>query len=63
MTFNQIVNHFGSQTAAALALGIKPASVCEWKTNGIPIPRQYQIQVLTGGVLRATEPAAKKRTA
>jgi DNA-binding transcriptional regulator YdaS (Cro superfamily) len=57
MTFNQLVKHYGSQAAAARALGIKPPSVAEWKESGIPLPRQAQYEVLTNGVLQAERPS------
>ena len=54
MTLDQAVEHFGSQTALAKALGIEPPSVSEWKANGkIPSVRQFQIQVVTAGLLQA----------
>ncbi len=58
MTFQELIEHFGTQTATAQALGIHQSSVSEWQQKGIPVPRQYQIQVLTGGKLQA-DPAKK----
>lgn len=56
MTYAQLIKHYGSQAAAARALGIKPPSVAEWKESGIPLPRQAQYELLTGGMLRADRP-------
>lgn len=54
MTPDDLIQHFGGLTAAARALGVKPPSVSGWKSAGrIPSVRQYQIEVLTGGSLRA----------
>ena len=52
MTYDQLINHFGTQVAVAAALGIKQPSVSEWKKE-IPPLRQMQIQLITGGALRA----------
>lgn len=46
------VDHFGSQTALANALGIKQSSVAEWGEYP-PETRQVQIHALTRGKLRA----------
>ena len=52
MTKTQAVRHFGSQAKLAAALGIRQPSVAQWGDRP-PLPRQYQIQVLTHGRLRA----------
>lgn len=54
MELRKVVEHFGSQTALARALGIKQPSVAEWFERGIPIPRQYQIQVITDGAFKVS---------
>lgn len=54
MTFDELISHYKSQTAAALAIGVRPASVCLWQERGsIPLPRQAQYELLTGGVLKS----------
>ena len=58
MTFKELVEHFGSQAAAARALGLKPPSVSEWRRGGVPLPRQAQYEILTGGALKAERLAA-----
>jgi hypothetical protein len=50
----KIIEHFGSQSALARALGIKQPSIAEWRERGIPIPRQYQIQVVTDGLFKVS---------
>lgn len=55
MTYDEVIKHFGSQTKAARAIGVKPPSVCLWRKSGIPFERQCHIQLLTGGALRAEE--------
>jgi len=59
MTTQDLINHFGTQAKAAAALGIKQPSIAGWVANGkIPEGRQYQIQILTGGVLKADQQKA-----
>lgn len=53
MTYKQLVKHFGSQAAAARALGLKPPSVSVWQHKGVPLPRQAQYELLTDGALKA----------
>jgi len=52
-----VLDHFGSQAAMARALGIKQPSVFAWfKSGRIPYPRQCQIEVVTGGKVKAARP-------
>ncbi len=54
--------HFGSKAAIAKALGVALPSVYDWfKTGEIPQGRQYQIELATGGDLRAERPALRKQ--
>ncbi len=53
MTFDDLIEHYGSQIGAAKALGLNRQTVHAWKKYGIPEPRQYQIEVVTSGALRA----------
>lgn len=57
MNYDDLIKFFGSQSGAARALGVKPPSVHAWREGGIPLTRQYQIQVLTGDALKADESA------
>lgn len=64
MTFQELVDHFKSQSNAARAIGIKPASVCLWQGRGIPFDKQCQIELVTGGALKASrEHAPAQRSA
>lgn len=56
MTYVDLIAHYGTQRAAADALGIKAPSVAEWKEKGIPLPRQAQYEILTDGALKAERP-------
>lgn len=53
MDMKQLKEHFGTQAAAAKALGITFRAVSAWNRSGIPMGRQYQIQLVTGGILQA----------
>jgi hypothetical protein len=53
MNMNDLRRHYGNQKKAAAALKTSEQVVSAWNKNGIPIGRQYEIQVLTGGQLRA----------
>lgn len=53
MTHSELLAFFqNSNQKAADALGVSKQAVSAWKDRGIPVPRQYQIEVITGGVLR-----------
>ena len=63
MTYADLIAHYGSQAAAARAIGIKPPSVAEWKDDGIPLPRQAQYELVTDGALKAERPCTEQRAA
>lgn len=52
MTFDEVIDHFGDNTQAAIALDIRPQSVSWWKRRGVPAARQKQIETVTGGRLK-----------
>lgn len=60
MTYNQLIEYYGSQAAAARAIGVKPPSVAEWKEGGVPLPRQAQYELDSGGKLKADRPETAK---
>jgi transcriptional repressor of cell division inhibition gene dicB len=53
MKFQDLIDHYGSQQKVADALGISKQLASYWKRAGIPLGRQYEIQILTGGKFRA----------
>lgn len=57
MKKSEIIEHFGGIQETADALGIRYQSVREWKENAVPEGRQFQIQVMTNGKLKADQPA------
>lgn len=57
MKLSEAVAHFGTEAEMARKLGIKPQAVYQW--NGkVPMARQYQIQLMTKGKLKADPEAA-----
>ena len=58
MQTKDVIAHFGDQVKAAAALGITPSAISQWGEVP-PMVRQYQIQVITKGKLKASQ----KRTA
>lgn len=50
---NCVLNHFSNKAAIAEALNISPQAVQQWFDKGaIPIGRQFQLQVVTNGLLK-----------
>lgn len=62
MTYHDLISHYGSQAQAARALGVPRQSVWQWK-QAIPLGRQFQIELATGGALRADKPANAEEAA
>ncbi|WDL80814.1 Cro/Cl family transcriptional regulator [Aeromonas bestiarum] len=46
------IDHFGGANKLAQALGCKPQAISQW-SDLVPQGRAYQIEVLTGGKLKA----------
>lgn len=55
MTLHEALDHYGSRKALADALGLWPQTVYAWG-DSIPLARQYEIEVRTGGKLKADRP-------
>jgi hypothetical protein len=53
MTFDELIDFYGSQAEAARRLGLSQPSVFDWKETTIPYDRQCQVQIDSGGKLRA----------
>lgn len=54
MKIDQVIKHFGSQVAAADALGVQQPTISNWKTRGrIPHIQQLRIEHVTEGKLKA----------
>lgn len=52
MTMQEALDHYGSRKQLADALGLWPQTVYAWG-DSIPLSRQYEIEVRTGGALKA----------
>ena len=52
MTMQEVLDHYGSRKQLADALGLWSQTVYAWG-DAIPLSRQYEIEVRTGGVLKA----------
>lgn len=60
MTFTQLCEHFGNANKAAKSLGMHRQRVYRW-TDGIPLDVQIEIEVATGGALKADLPSQVRR--
>lgn len=64
MTPDQAIQFFGSKSKLARAVGAAPSSISEWVANDeIPEGRQYQIELISKGVLLADKPALRAQVA
>ncbi len=57
-----IIKHFGGVGATARVLGISKQAVSKWP-DPIPLGRQYQIEVLTEGKMRAERRTRREQAA
>lgn len=54
MTPADLLARWKTQLAVAVALGVSQAAVAQWVQAGkVPMRRQFQVQILTRGKLRA----------
>ena len=60
MRIKDAIRHFGSSAALARALGISRQSIHDWD-DVVPEGRQWQLEVVTNGALRAKRPKAERR--
>lgn len=56
MNYQQLVEHFKTPSEAARVLNMDRRAIWQWQRRGIPEARQYQIEVLTNGALKADRP-------
>ena len=59
MKKTEVVAHFGTLKAVADALGITIGAVWQWKED-LPVGRQAEIELVTGGTLKADFPRRGK---
>lgn len=62
MKTEMVVEHFGTKTAVARALGINKSAVSQWGEN-VPRGKAFEIEALTGGALKANPFAPAPRPA
>lgn len=56
MTLTDVLEHFKAKPSElAEKLGVTPGAISQWK-DGIPHGRQWQIEIMTGGALKASRP-------
>lgn len=60
MRTKQAIKHFGSAAQLARKLGISRQSINDWGDE-VPEGRQYQLEILTNGALRAKRPPAMQQ--
>tara|TARA_Y100001956_G_C4041049_1_gene150633 strand:- start:428 stop:619 length:192 start_codon:yes stop_codon:yes gene_type:complete len=57
VTLEQVLDHFEIKPGAlAEKLGVTAGAVSQWRAAGIPQGRQWQIEAMTGGKLKADRP-------
>lgn len=56
MNIEAVIEHFGGAAELARQLGCTSQYVYKMRRTGIPLPRQYQIEVLSDGNFRAQRP-------
>lgn len=62
MTAEEVIEHFGSVQEAATALHRSYQGVKKWRDSGfVPATTQYEIEVVTGGALKASPKTGKKK--
>jgi DNA-binding transcriptional regulator YdaS (Cro superfamily) len=61
MKLDKLIAHFGTQVAAAEAIGCTQPTISNWRTRGrIPHLQQLRIEHITGGKLKADPKILKK---
>ena len=62
MTYDELIAHYGTPSAAAAARGIDRQRVFGWKNRDrIPTDDQLEYEVLSAGALRADLPEAVRK--
>ena len=59
MKTTDAISHFGSKAKLAAALGINPVSIYSWH-EAVPKARQYELERITKGKLKADWPVVPK---
>ena len=62
MKFEKLIKHFGTQVAAADAIGVTQPTISNWRARGrIPHLQQLRIEHVTKGKLKAQPLMLKRR--
>lgn len=60
MTYADLLREYGSFSDVARELGLTRAAVSVWRKRGVPLSRQFELEVRTKGRLRAARPGDKE---
>lgn len=60
MTYDEVIEHFGTQQKLGAALGIAQPTISSWG-RVIPDHYQYQLEIITAGALRVEERLRRRR--
>lgn len=63
MKLDDVLSHFGGAQETAKALGLSHQAIYAWRRTGVPCGRQYQLELLTDGALRAERPVPRDSAA
>ena len=55
MKKSEVLEHFGTMEKVAEALGITRMAVSQWPGDHVPMRRQYELERVTKGELKADE--------
>lgn len=53
MDVEKVVEHFGGTYETCKALNVTKGAISQWRSDGIPELRQFQIETLTKGKFKA----------
>ena len=56
MDLDKVIRHFGGTPEICSALDVTKGAISQWRKDGIPPLRQYQIETLTKGKFKADRP-------
>jgi len=63
MTYDDLIDYYGSAAKAGDAIGLTRQGVFRWKETFIPLVQQVEYEVLTNGELLADLPASIRKQA
>lgn len=53
MDIDKVIEHYGGTSETCDALGVTKGAISQWRKDGIPELRQFQIETLTDGKFKA----------